>query len=157
MSLSALQSTMLPLMADMTALYFKSYCYHWNVKGKHFQSLHDLFEEHYNDLHAALDEVAEHLRMHGIVVAGGLSVFADHATIADGDANASEGVMVSDLKEGHAVIMGHLRDVMNAADKIGDDVIVDFVTHRMETHRKAHWFLASLLDEESDVTDTLRP
>ncbi|HAL08074.1 MAG TPA: DNA starvation/stationary phase protection protein, partial [Brevundimonas sp.] len=45
-------------LADSYALYLKTHGYHWNVRGPEFFSLHNLLEEQYREIWAALDEIA---------------------------------------------------------------------------------------------------
>ena len=40
------------LLADTYTLYLKTHNFHWNVTGKMFQTLHLMFETHYNELAA---------------------------------------------------------------------------------------------------------
>jgi starvation-inducible DNA-binding protein len=56
-------------LASMWTLYHQYHKHHWIVEGAQFLELHLLLEEHYNELHAQLDEVAER-----IVTLGGIPV-----------------------------------------------------------------------------------
>ena len=47
------------VLADTYTLYLKTHNYHWNVEGPMFHSLHTMFEEQYNELALAVDEIAE--------------------------------------------------------------------------------------------------
>ena len=49
-------------LADTYILMVKTQAYHWNVVGPLFYSIHKLTEEHYENLFAAADEVAERIR-----------------------------------------------------------------------------------------------
>ncbi|MEZ4646396.1 MAG: ferritin-like domain-containing protein [Chloroflexota bacterium] len=53
------------LLADEHLLYTKSRNYHWNVTGIHFTTLHELFEQHYNEIQTMADEIAERARKLG--------------------------------------------------------------------------------------------
>ncbi|HJT06289.1 MAG TPA: DNA starvation/stationary phase protection protein, partial [Stellaceae bacterium] len=53
------------LLADTYTLYLKTQGFHWNVVGPRFHDLHKLFEEQYNELAAANDEIAERIRALG--------------------------------------------------------------------------------------------
>mgnify|MGYP003347988881 CR=1 FL=1 len=48
--------------ADTYTLYLKTHFYHWNVTGPMFQTLHLMFETHYNELWMAVDLIAERIR-----------------------------------------------------------------------------------------------
>ncbi|HZM55273.1 MAG TPA: ferritin-like domain-containing protein [Acidimicrobiales bacterium] len=47
------------LLADTYTLYLMTHNYHWNVTGPMFTTLHLLFEQQYNELALAVDEIAE--------------------------------------------------------------------------------------------------
>ena len=55
------------VLADTSALYFKTHVYHWNVTGPRFHDLHNLFEVQYNELWAATDVIAERIRALDVV------------------------------------------------------------------------------------------
>ncbi|KAB2857344.1 MAG: DNA starvation/stationary phase protection protein, partial [Anaerolineae bacterium] len=52
-------------LADQHVLYIKLRNYHWNVTGPRFYMLHELFEDQYNQIAAAIDETAERVRAMG--------------------------------------------------------------------------------------------
>ncbi len=47
------------VLADTYTLYLKTHNFHWNVTGPQFQTLHLMFEQHYNELALAADVLAE--------------------------------------------------------------------------------------------------
>ena len=49
-------------LADSFVLYFKAHAYHWNVEGINFPQYHDFFAELYQEIHAAIDPMAEQIR-----------------------------------------------------------------------------------------------
>jgi starvation-inducible DNA-binding protein len=49
------------LLADSYTLYLKTHNFHWNVTGPMFNTLHLLFEGQYQELAAAVDEIAERI------------------------------------------------------------------------------------------------
>ena len=57
------------VLADTYTLYLKTHNYHWNVRGPMFRSLHLMFEEQYNELAAAVDEIAERIRALDVLAA----------------------------------------------------------------------------------------
>ena len=136
------------LLIDSYALMLKSQHYHWNVTGSNFGPLHQLFEEHYDDLFEAVDEIAERIRILGRPVQGHLGHFAEKSRIADGHAsNANE--MLSDLLESHESIIRNLRESKSVAEEADDEVTVDLYVDRMSFHEKAAWFLRSHLQKEA--------
>ena len=53
------------VVADTYAIIGQTHICHWNVRGASFFSLHTAFEEQYNELFAAVDEIAERIRAKG--------------------------------------------------------------------------------------------
>ena len=64
-------------LADSYALYLKTHGYHWNVRGPEFFSLHNLLEEQYREIWAALDDIAERIRALGELAPQSASAFAN--------------------------------------------------------------------------------
>jgi len=73
------------LLADTYTLYLKTYNYHWNVTGARFRDLHLMFEEQYNELAVAVDDIAERIRTLGAKAPGSYASFARLAKVADAD------------------------------------------------------------------------
>jgi len=53
------------ILAGTYALYLKTQYYHWNVVGAEFYNLHKMFEEQYEELRDAVDDIAERIRTLG--------------------------------------------------------------------------------------------
>lgn len=64
------------VLADSYTLYLKNHNFHWNVTGPMFQTLHLMFEAHYNELALAVDLVAERIRARGFPAPGTHKQFA---------------------------------------------------------------------------------
>lgn len=135
------------LQADTYSLYLKTHNFHWNVRGPMFQTLHLMFEQHYNELWMAVDVVAERIRALGYLAPGSYSEFARLTSIKEetGDRKAKE--MIASLIEGHETVIRTAREVFPVAEKAGDQVTVDLLTQRMQIHEKTAWMLRSLLEE----------
>ena len=58
-NLKGITDLLISVLADAALLYNKTRKFHWNVSGNSFMELHKLFEEHYNKLEEAIDEIAE--------------------------------------------------------------------------------------------------
>ncbi|MFQ3595884.1 MAG: DNA starvation/stationary phase protection protein [Sphingomonadaceae bacterium] len=54
-----------PVLADSYQLFIKTQGVHWNTHGANFYGLHKLTQEQYEDLYAAIDEIAERIRALG--------------------------------------------------------------------------------------------
>lgn len=131
------------VLADNYALYLKTQNYHWNVTGVNFRALHLLFEEQYTDLFTANDDIAERIRTLGAKVPATLGVFALATNIKDGNENADAQTMVQELAGDQAIIIKSLTKTLHAAQELGDEVTIGFVTDRIGVHEKAAWMLKS--------------
>jgi len=135
------------VLADTYTLYLKTQNYHWNVEGRHFKQLHELFEEQYKDLAEANDDVAERIRTLGEKVDGSYKGFAKHASIQEGDYTLDENAMVKDLFDSNLQMVKTLKTAMDAAEAVDDQASVDMMVERTQVHEKAAWMLRSVLPE----------
>lgn len=133
-------------LANSYILYLKTHNFHWNVKGPMFQTLHLMFEEHYNDLAIAVDEIAERIRALGEPAPGTYEEYMELGTIKETKGVPKAEEMISLLVEGHEEVVKMARNVISVADEAGDESTADLVTGRMKTHEKTAWMLRSLLE-----------
>ena len=134
------------LLADSYTLYLKSHNYHWNVTGPMFQTLHLMFEQHYNELALAVDEIAERIRALGYPAPATYREFAKLTSI-DEDAGVIIAMdMVANLVDGHNAVAATARGVVALADKANDVATADLATRRIDLHEKTAWMLRSLLE-----------
>lgn len=133
------------MLADTYSLYLKTHSFHWNVTGPQFNSLHTMFEEQYNALWTAADEVAERIRTLDVFAPGSYSQFGKLTSIKEEAGVPEWKDMVAQLVDGHEIAAATARDVIRAADKVGDDGTADMATGRLKDHEKTAWMLRSLL------------
>lgn len=107
-------------LADSYALYLKTHGYHWNVRGPEFFSLHNLLEEQYREIWAALDDIAERIRALGELAPQSASAFANLTSIKDGDPEKDSSEMLKELIKDHGVVISTARAALDAADEVGD-------------------------------------
>lgn len=89
------------LLADTYTLYLKTHNYHWNVTGPLFNTLHLMFEEQYNELALAVDEIAERIRALGVVAPGSYKAYAELTSIEEDDEVPGAEAMVANLVRAH--------------------------------------------------------
>ncbi len=133
------------LLADSYSLYLKTHNFHWNVTGPMFQTLHVMFEEHYNELALAVDEIAERIRALGHFAPGSYSAFGKLSSIPESDEVPEATEMIRLLVEAHEAVARTARDLIERADSTGDQVSGDLATQRLQVHEKTAWMLRSLL------------
>jgi starvation-inducible DNA-binding protein len=134
------------VLADTYTLYLKSHNFHWNVTGPMFQTLHLMFEQHYNELWMAVDLVAERIRALGFPAPATYRQFAALSTIEE-DAGVPAALdMVRKLVAGHETVARTAREVFKVAEAANDQPTCDLLTQRMQVHEKTAWMLRSLLE-----------
>jgi starvation-inducible DNA-binding protein len=134
------------LLADSYTLYLKTHNFHWNVTGPQFQTLHLMFETHYNELALAVDLIAERIRSLGVYAPGTYSEFAKLTSIKEPKGIPSSEKMINELIAGHEAVVKTARSIFPLVDAANDEVSADLLTQRMQVHEKTAWMLRSLLD-----------
>jgi starvation-inducible DNA-binding protein len=133
------------LLADTFSLYLKTHAFHWNVTGPQFQTLHLMFETHYNELWLATDPIAERIRALGFPVRATYSSFSKLSSIPETDGVPGANDMVRELVKGHEAAARTARSIFPRAEKGGDESTVDLLTQRLQVHEKTAWMLRSML------------
>ena len=134
-------------LADTYTLYLKTHNFHWNVVGPMFQTLHLMFEQHYNELWMAVDLIAERIRALGALAPGSYSEFANLSTVKEEKGGLKAEGMIRSLIEGHETVIRTARSIFPVAEKVQDQVTMDLLTQRMQVHEKTAWMLRSLLEQ----------
>ena len=133
------------LLADSYTLYLKTHNYHWNVTGPQFNTLHQMFEEQYTELAAAVDEIAERIRALGVKAPGSYQEYAELTRIEEGTGEEPAEEMIRQLAVGQETVVRTAREAFPAADKAHDEPTADLLTQRMQLHEKNAWMLRSML------------
>jgi len=134
------------VLADTYTLYLKTHNFHWNVTGPQFQTLHLMFEEHYNELWQAVDIVAERIRALGFPAPGTGKQFNELSSIKEEDGIPAAKDMIKKLVEGHEAVARTSRGAFKVAEEANDQPTCDLLTQRMQVHEKTAWMLRSLLE-----------
>jgi len=134
------------VLADTYTLYLKTHNFHWNVTGPMFQTLHLMFEQHYNELALAVDAIAERIRALGLPAPGTYKQFAALSSIKEDDEIPKAEMMIRRLVEGHEAVARTARTVFRTADEANDQPTSDLLTQRLQIHEKTAWMLRSLLE-----------
>ena len=143
---SAVAEALNNTLADTYTLYMKTHAYHWNVTGPQFHTLHVMFEEQYNEMWAALDEIAERVRALGVFAPTSGKQFADLTAIDNADASPPASTsMVQRLLCDHETLIKRARDALSIAEEAGDAASADLLTVRIQTHEKTAWMLRAMV------------
>lgn len=135
------------VLADTYRLTFKSHAFHWNVEGPLFYSIHNLTEEHYEDMFAAADKLAERIRAIGQMAPMAMSEIMTASVIEDPTETPTAGQMCTILAEDHQRIARRLHALIKMAGDQNDPVTEDLATERSAFHEQAAWMLRALASE----------
>ncbi|HEX6128859.1 MAG TPA: DNA starvation/stationary phase protection protein [Candidatus Limnocylindria bacterium] len=135
------------ILADTMVLYALYKKHHWNVAGPTFYQLHLLFDKHAEEQQELIDELAERVQMLGGVSVGDPRHAAELTTVERAPDGAEDvPAMITRLLEAHRVIIGKLREGIEATEKSKDwgtnDLLMGDVLRR---HEMQVWFLAEHL------------
>lgn len=134
------------LLADTYSLYLKTHNFHWNVTGPMFNSLHLMFETHYNELALAVDLIAERIRALGHAAPGSYSQYAKLSSIPEETGTPDWKEMVTQLVDGQEAVVRTARSMFASVAAADDQPTADLLTQRMQLHEKNAWMLRVLLD-----------
>jgi starvation-inducible DNA-binding protein len=136
------------LLANNIALGFKAQGYHWNVESDDFYQFHEFFGEIYEDFHGATDEYAEWIRMMKSYAPYRLTDFFDIATIGEPVIVGDPKEMIIDLYNEMEKHTEDLKDLIDIADALRENGLVDFLAARQTSSQKWCWQLGSHMEED---------
>ncbi|GAC42839.1 Dps family protein [Paenibacillus popilliae] len=149
MSNQKLQQMLNQQVANLNLMYIKLHNYHWFVKGDLFFTLHEKFEEFYNEITGKMDEVAERLLTIGGKPYATLKEYAANATLPEAHGNEKAEEMVKQLIDDFNQLITEFGEALKEADHIGDNVTNDMLIGMQGDLEKHIWMLNSYLGNAS--------
>lgn len=135
------------LVANLTVMYTKLHSFHWYVKGTDFFTLHEKFENYYDEVTEALDEVAERmlsLRQRPIsTLKGSLEV----ATIKEATEDENASKMVEVLVNDNNTLISLLNEIIEVADESNDPGTSGMAEGLKTKLEKDNWMLNAYLNK----------
>jgi starvation-inducible DNA-binding protein len=133
------------VLADTYVLLVKTHVFHWNVVGPLFLPIHELTEQHYNDLFKAADDIAERIRALGHPAPLSFTNLKPKSVVSEERLSRSAHDIVAQLVEDHEEIVRRLRDISETAADYEDFVTHDLLNARLGFHEKAIWMLRAII------------
>lgn len=133
-------SALTDVLGQTFRLYVQTHGYHWNVEGPQFRQLHVMFEEQYQNLWAALDEIAERIRIQGAYAPASVAELMVHAAPEADPAQSADDMVAKAIAE-HEAIATTLREAIATCSDAGDEVSAGMLTDRLEWHEKETWMM----------------
>lgn len=131
--------------ANWTVAYTKLHNFHWYVKGPNFFSLHEKFEELYNEASQYVDDLAERILAIGGNPVGTLKESLDISIVDEAGKNYSAEQMVEAFSKDLTNISEQLVKSIEIAGEAGDDVSEDMFIGMKNSVDKHNWMFKSYL------------
>ena len=128
-------------LADSFTLYLKTLGVHWNIVGPAFYGIHKLTQDQYEDLDAAIDEIAERIRALGHVAPAAFGDFQQRSMLQSKTTLSDAKQMLETLIEDNETVARRMRDAVRIADEFDDVFTADMLTARIGRHERNSWML----------------
>jgi starvation-inducible DNA-binding protein len=134
-------------LADAIDLHLQAKHAHWNVRGPHFFSLHELFDKVAEEVLGYIDEIAERATALGGVAEGTLATVSSRTTLTAYPPTISDGRdHVDALSKALAGFGKQVRAAIEKADQAGDADTADLFTQVSRDVDKQLWFVEAHLE-----------
>jgi starvation-inducible DNA-binding protein len=131
--------------ANWTVMYVKLHNYHWYVKGKDFFTLHEKFEELYNEAATYIDDLAERLlALEGAPVAT-MKECLELASVKEAVGTETAEQMVQSIHDDFSIIAEELKSGIGIAEEANDETTGDMLLSIHQTIEKHNWMLKAYL------------
>ena len=130
------------VLADTFLMYFKTHAFHWNVEGADFKQYHDFFGGIYEELFAAVDPIAEHVRALDSYAPTTLKQLTSMAMVNEVDdpmTNPAE--MLRTLIVDNNLVIVSLMRTYQLAEQASELGLANFLQDRIDAHNKLGWML----------------
>lgn len=133
-------------LANTFVFYFKAHSFHWNIEGINFPTYHSFFGDLYEDLHGAVDPLAEEIRALDQYAPLGINELYRDATISDSDLKGDQvKEMLSTALRDNAIVLECLNTSFALATKENKQGLADLFAGHIDIHKKHEWMLRSCL------------
>ena len=135
------------LLADFQVFYANLRGLHWNVQGKGFFSLHEKYEELYNDVATKVDEIAERILQLGGRPENRYSEYLKVAHLQEDGFEPTGRHGMQKVLDTLSLLIKAEREVLAVANEAGDDVTVALMGDYLRSQEKTVWMLVSFLNQ----------
>jgi starvation-inducible DNA-binding protein len=144
--MSVLGNKLKAVLADTFSLYLKTHYYHWNIEGPDFPQYHEFLNNLYEELHAAVDPIAEHIRAIDEYAPGSYKRYEELAKVKTDEVIPEAKDMMQNLSKDNELVINSIIEAMQEAGKNPRTKgIENFMQDRLDIHMKHGWMLRSIL------------
>jgi starvation-inducible DNA-binding protein len=131
--------------ANWNVLNVKLHNYHWYVKGDKFFTLHEKFEEFYNEAGIHNDELAERLLAIGGKPLATMKAYMETSSISEATGEEDADAMVETLVGDYSTMISELKKGMSIAEESDDEITGDMLLAIHSELEKHVWMLKAFL------------
>ncbi|WP_386694324.1 Dps family protein [Lonepinella sp. MS14435] len=129
------------LLATYQVFYMNVRGYHWNIKGVQFFSLHEKFEEYYDDLVEKVDEIAERILTLGYTPVHAFSEYLSKSRIQEHkNASSAQDTLQGTLK-GFQTLLQQQREILAISGDADDEGTASLMSDYIKEQEKTIWML----------------
>lgn len=139
--------------ASNFALYVKTHGAHFNVTGMFFESLHKLFNDQYDNLIAAHDDIGENMRKLDAFTPASLGEYMKYSVIMDQVEVLDASGYINRLLLDHERMIVLINKVFKLAEAEDKQDHMNFLAERLDAHSKMRWMLKSLVNGVKQQVD----
>ena len=132
--------------ANWSVLYIKLHNYHWYVKGPQFFTLHEKFEQLYNEAALHIDQLAERLLALGGAPVATMKECLEQSSVKEATGQETAEQMVATIVSDFETMIRELKEGMQVAEEVGDETTGDMLLGIHQSLEKHVWMLKSFLD-----------
>ena len=129
------------VLADTFTMYLKVHSFHWNVIGPNFSEYHNFFGGLYEELHGAVDPIAEHIRAVDSFAPSSIARIKELTRIQESDTIPGAARMFQILINDNNIVLDSLKQAYDLAEKEEELGLANFLQDRMDIHKKHGWML----------------
>lgn len=114
-------------------------------KGPHFFTLHEKFEELYNEAATNIDELAERLLVLKGTPVATMKEHLDLATVQEAKGSETAEEMVQSVINDFELLIEEIKEGMDVTEREGDEVTHDMLLSVRESLAKQNWMLRAFV------------
>ena len=131
------------LLANYSVHYQKLRNFHWNVKGGDFFDIHEKFEDQYNYVRLAIDELAERIRVFGQTPLSTMRDYLETSELRESGTDLTGLEMIREILRDYRILLEHMFAVIEVSLENGDSGTEDMVKGFVKQTEKYHWMLTA--------------
>lgn len=132
-------------LANTFVMYFKAHQFHWNVEGPNFPQYHSFLGDLYEELHGAVDPIAEQIRTLDQYAPTSIAAMLAMSAVMESLSTAQPREMFASLNTDNDIVLLTLTKAYQKAEELGHLGISNFLQDRLTAHEKHGWMLRATI------------